>query len=151
MMDMVVSREVGASPERVWEVVTDLRGAADRISAISRVEIVDGGDEFGVGTTWRETRQMFGRETTEVMQVTAVDPGRSYTVASDSRGAHYRSVITVEPRDGHTNLSMTFGGEPQGAISKVMAATVGRLFAGATRRAIQQDLDDIAAAAEAGG
>lgn len=151
MMDMVVSREVGASPERVWEVVTDLRGAADRISAISQIEIVNGSDEFGVGTTWRETRQMFGRETTEVMEVTAVDPGRSYTVESDGRGAHYRSVITVEPHNGHTNLSMTFGGEPQGALGKVMAATVGRLFTGATRKALEQDLADIAAAAEAGG
>jgi hypothetical protein len=34
-------------------------------------------------------------------------------------------------------------------MAKVMGATVGKLFENATRKALAQDLDDIAAAAEA--
>lgn len=43
---------------------------------------------------------------------------------------------------------MTFGAQPQGIVAKVMSATIGRLFMGATRKALRKDLDDIAAAAE---
>ena len=46
---------------------------------------------------------------------------------------------------------MTFGATPKGFFSKLMAATIGRLFSGATRKALQQDLDDIAAAAAEAG
>ena len=81
----------------------------------------------------------------------ALEPGRSYTVEADGRGAHYRSVLTVDPSGPGTLLSMSFGGEPTGMASRIMAATVGRLFEGATRKAFERDLADIAAAAESVG
>ena len=43
---------------------------------------------------------------------------------------------------------MDFGGEPQGLMARFMAATLGRLFAGATRKALRQDLNDIKAFVE---
>ncbi len=128
--------------------ITDLDRSPETISGIRDVERLEGGAGFEVGTKWRETRVMFGREATEVMEVTALDPGRSYTVEADSRGAHYRSTMTVEPAAGGSLVTSTFGGEPAGVVGKVLAATVGRLFQGATRKALQKDLDDIAAAAE---
>jgi hypothetical protein len=47
-----------------------------------------------------------------------------------------------------SELSMEFGAEPTSTVAKVMSATVGKLFENATRKALAQDLDDIAAAAE---
>jgi hypothetical protein len=44
---------------------------------------------------------------------------------------------------------MSFGAEPIGSAAKVMAATIGRLFESATKKAFARDLDDIAAVAEA--
>lgn len=148
MREIMLSKDVAAPPERVWAVITDLDRSPDTISGILKLERLEGGAGFGVGTKWRETRIMFGREATEVMEVTAVDPGRSYVVEADGRGAHYRSTITVEPAEGGSRLSMTFGGEPTGVVGKVLAATVGWLFQGPTRKALQKDLEDIAAAAE---
>jgi hypothetical protein len=56
----------------------------------------------------------------------------------------------VEPDgEGRSVLSMSFGATPTGTVAKVMSATVGRLFANATRKAFEKDLADIAAAAEA--
>jgi carbon monoxide dehydrogenase subunit G len=151
MPGISVSRDVAAPPARVWDIVTDLDRSADVISGIDSVERLDGGGAFGVGTRWRETRTMFGRQATEGMSVTAMEPGRSYTVEADSRGAHYRSTVGVEPRGADaSHLSMTFAGEPSGAVAKVLAATVGRVFDRATRKALARDLDDIAAAAERG-
>lgn len=148
MATLSVQRDVAASPQRVWSIVTDLDGIRDVISAITAVERTDSGTGFGVGTAWKETRVMFGREMTEPMEVTAVDEGRSYTVESTSRGVHYTSIMKVEPRGDGTTLAWEFGAEATSTSAKLMAI-VGKLFEGSTRKALAKDLDDIAAAAEA--
>lgn len=149
MRDVVVSRDVAAPADHVWEVMTDLERAPQVISAIAEVERLDDGDGFGVGTRWRETRDMFGRRATEELEVTVVEPGRSYTVEADGGDGVYCSTTTVAPIDEHSSrLSMTFGYRPGGIVPRVLAATVGRLGEGATRKALRRDLDDIAFAAE---
>lgn len=150
MTDLSVTKDVAAPADRVWELITDLDRSTEVISAISAYERLDDGDDFGVGTRWRETRRMFGKQATEELAVTGIEPGRSYTVEGDGRGAHYTSRMMVEPlADGGSRLTMTFGGEPTGTVAKVFATTVGKLFEGPTKKALQHDLEEIAAAVEA--
>lgn len=146
---MTVTRRIAAPPERVWDVLTDLDRSPEVISAIRSVERIHG-DGFDVGTRWRETRTMLGRETTEEMEVTSLDPGRGYVVEADGNGAHYRTEFVLDGDGGGTEVTMTFGAEPDGTLGRLMAATVGRLFASATRKAVAGDLDDIAHASEHG-
>lgn len=151
-MDVIVTCTATAPPEAVWAVATDIEGTVDVLSGVVAVERLDGGEGFAPGLRWRETRELFGKEASEELEVTAVDPGRSYTVEADSRGTHYRSVFTVEPDDeGGSRLSMTFGAEQQrqGWLGRFAAKAGGKAIERATRKALQQDLDDIATAAEA--
>jgi len=143
-----LSRTIDAPIEKVWSAITDLEKSAEDISGILKIERLDAGSGFDVGTRWRETRKFFGKEATEEMEVTAIEPLRSYTTRADSHKVHYISQLSVEEASGQTLLSMTFDAEPQGAGAIFMAATVGRLFKGATRKALQKDLDDIAKAVE---
>jgi carbon monoxide dehydrogenase subunit G len=150
LMEVHATRHVDAPPEKVWALMTNLDGFAGVIAGIESVERLDDGSGFGVGTTWRETRVMFGRTATEDMWVTKIDPGHSYVVEAASHGAEYRTTQSVEPVDGGgSRLALSFSGRPVSALAKVMAATVGRLFESATRKAFEQDLVDIAAVAEA--
>ncbi len=149
MAEIAVRKNVGASARRVWEVVTDLDLVAEAVAAVEKVERLDDGTGFGVGTKWRETRTMFGRTATEVMEVTHIEPGVSYTVESDGAQAHYMSTVSVESYgDDRSRVMMTFSAEARGFMGKLMAATVGRLFRKATRSALDADLNDIKAAAE---
>jgi carbon monoxide dehydrogenase subunit G len=142
-------KDVDAGADRVWDVMTDMDRWPEVVSGIERVERLDDGDGFGVGTRWRETRIMFRKEATEEMEVTAVDPGRSYVAEAASRGTRYRSTLTVEPVTGRSSrLTMTFDAQPRSTVSKMLGATLGKLFEGATRKALEKDLDDVAAAAE---
>jgi carbon monoxide dehydrogenase subunit G len=150
MRELTVTQDVDAGPESVWAIITDLDAFERTISAIEKVERLDDGTGFGVGTRWRETRTMFGRTATEEMEVTSIDDNRSYVTEANSHGAHYRTVMTVEPvASGKSRLSTTFGAEPHGMVTKVVAATIGRLFERSTRKALEQDLAEIAAAAQA--
>jgi carbon monoxide dehydrogenase subunit G len=149
-MEMHVDREIAASPARVWAIITDLDRYPTILSGVERVERLDERAGFEVGTRWRETRVMFGREATEEMEVAAIDAGRSYTVTADGGGTNYRSVLRVEPMgERHCRLSMSFAAAPSGTAGRLAAATIGRLFQRATRKMLQRDLDDIAAYADA--
>ena len=147
MSSMTLGQDVAATPEEVWRVITDLDRAADVVSSIKEVRRLDGEDGFGVGTRWRETRVMLGREASETMEVTAIHEGRSYTVEAESRGAHYTSVMAVEPHGDGSRLSMTFEARPTTTVARLMAP-FGRLFEGSARKAMARDLRDVAAAAE---
>ncbi|GAA2640274.1 hypothetical protein GCM10010307_40310 [Streptomyces vastus] len=70
---VVVERRIAAGQRRVWEALTDLGGMDRVLSSVSKVEILTDGT-FDVGTRWRETRRMFGRDATEEMWVTASEP-----------------------------------------------------------------------------
>ena len=147
MTETAVTRRIDAAPERVWEVITDLEGSPEVVSAIDAVEIT-AGDGFDVGTVWNETRTMMGKAVTERMEVTSVDAPTSYVVESDSRGTHYVSRFDVVADGDGAVLTMTFRGEPTTTSARMLGAALGWLVASPTRKAIQRDLDDIAAAAE---
>ena len=152
-MEIMVTRRTTAPPEVVWAVATDIEGSVDVLSGVTGIERLDDGEGFGPGLRWRETRELFGREASEELEVTAVDPGRSYTVEAHSGGTHYRSVVTVEPDDGGggSRLAMTFGAEQQqrqGWLGRMAMKAGGKAVERATRKALAQDLDDLAAAAE---
>jgi uncharacterized protein YndB with AHSA1/START domain len=148
MQDVEISRHVAAPVQRVWDVATDLAASPEVVRAIDAVEVLTPGP-FGVGTRWRETRTMMGRSATEEMTVTAVEPQRSYRVEAASRGAHYVSTFAFTPSaDGGTDVTTTFGGRPTSTVARVLGAVAAPLGRRAVTKALQQDLHDIAAAAE---
>lgn len=143
------SVHIDAPPDRVYAIVTDLAGAPDRIGAIESLEVLTD-QPFGVGTRFRETRTMFGRRATEEMEVTAVDPGRSYTTEAESCGCRYTCVVSIEPDGGGATLSMSMRAKPLRLAAKVMCAVMAPLMGGVARKAFARDLQDIKAAAERG-
>jgi uncharacterized protein YndB with AHSA1/START domain len=141
-------RHVDAPPERVFALASNFPHAAEHVSGIARVEMLTEGP-VGVGTRFRETRVMFGREATEEMEVTAFDPPRSYALGCENHGTRYHSEVRVVPcGDGETgcHLELDFEATPLTLPAKVMTflmkPMMKRLLGG-----IGRDLDDIARAA----
>jgi carbon monoxide dehydrogenase subunit G len=149
-VNLKVCRAVNAPASVVWSIMIDVEGSATAISAIQSIEILSDATEFGVGTRWRETRTMFGKQATETMWISEVDAGTSYVAMVESNGAEYTTIMkVVDTGSNSSEVSMDFSAEPTGTMAKLMGATVGKLFESATRKALAQDLDDIAATAEA--
>ncbi|MFA4841232.1 MAG: SRPBCC family protein [Agrococcus sp.] len=147
---LTLERSIAAPPEAVWRVLTDLEAAPEVLSGVARVERLAGAG-YTIGTRWRETRTMMGREETEEMEVVGIDEGRSTMIAAEARGMAYRTEFTLDPTPEGTLLRMRFGGSLQSPswVQRVVARLTARLGTAMTRKMMQQDLDDIATAAEA--
>ena len=146
---LTVNREIIAEPAAVWKVITDLDRAPKVFTGIVAVERVEG-DGFDVGTRWRETRRIAGKEGTEEMWVSAVDEGKSYTVSAKDDGVEYTTLFEVKPSSVGTTVAVTFGAEATGAGlgQRMLMSIFGGIGAKITRNALKQDLDDLAAAIE---
>ncbi|MEV4916048.1 SRPBCC family protein [Streptomyces tirandamycinicus] len=148
---VVVERRIAASVDRVWDALTDVEGSQHVLSGVERVEKLTEG-AFGVGTRWRETRRMFGKEATEEMRVTASEPPRRFVVEADSHGTHYVSEFVLRA-DGPetTTVRMTFSGSTPGGVAGLLAKVLGPIGERAVAKAVAKDLADVAAAVEGQG
>lgn len=145
-MNVQVAREIDAPADDVWAAVTDLDAAPRMISAIDAVERLDDGVAFGVGTTWRETRTMFGRSATERLEVTQLDAPRRYTATAVNGATVATSVIAIAPLGAdRCRLSMSMATTSANLVGRFVSALVGVVFARSMRTALQRDLDDITA------
>ena len=144
---VTVSRTVAAPVETVWAVATDLTAAPETLTGVTRVEVLEG-EIFGVGTLWRETRNMMGREATEEMVVTAATAPSSYTVEADNHGVHVSTFAFAPLGANRTEVTMTFAGTPT-APQNPLVKLMGRFGLRMVRKTLEQDLADLARAAEA--
>jgi carbon monoxide dehydrogenase subunit G len=145
----VVREQINAPPAAVFAAASDFPNAAERIGGIKKMEMLTQGP-VGVGTRFRETRVMFGKEATETMEVVDFQPGRSYTLSASSCGCEYRTVVSVQPAGsgGGSEVTFDFSGQPLTFVAKVMAALMGWMMKGACLKAVRQDLADLKAAVE---
>lgn len=144
-----LSRHVAAAPEQVWRVLSDIPGAAGTLSGVNRVEMLSE-PPYGVGTRWRETRTMFGKQATEEMWVTAADAPHRTVVEAESAGTHYTTTFTVQPSGQGSLLKLEFAGKlvSESRLQVILWKAFGRIGLRAAAKAMRVDLDDIAAAAE---
>lgn len=145
-MEIRLSKVIDAPIERTFEVFADITKAQDRIAGITNIEILSDTTE-GVGTRWRETRVLFGREATEEMEISAYQPNQSYEVVAASHGTEYHTIYTFTEQDDGTLVEMVFTGKPVSLAAKLMSP-LAFLFKGATEKALEDDMNALKAVCE---
>jgi hypothetical protein len=148
-------RTIDAGTAAVWDVLTDLTRAPQRLSGVTSVQIMTPGP-YAVGTRWRETRTFFGRPSTEEMWVRDNHPLRRTVVEAGQGDTTYRTVweliaageVDDEGRSDTTELTVAFTGTVSDSpLNRAAMSVLGPLGLRATRRSLEKDLDDIADAA----
>jgi carbon monoxide dehydrogenase subunit G len=147
-MELEVKTLIQAPPEIVWKTVTDIDNAAKTIAGIESVEVLQRPASGIVGLKWKETRTLFGKTAQETMWITDASEPEFYKTRAESHGSIYVSTIGLKEKDGGTELSMRFSGQPVTLSAKFFLAALGFLFKGATKKALAKDLQDIKAAVE---
>jgi hypothetical protein len=141
-------RAIDAPVPRVFDLATDFAGSDRTISAITRVEMLTEGP-VRIGTRFRETRAMFGREHSEVLEVTDLQTGHSVTLRSDFGGVAFASTFTFEPCEGGTLVTLEVVGKPLTLLAR-LTAPLAELMKSRIAALLEQDLEDLRVAAESG-
>jgi carbon monoxide dehydrogenase subunit G len=147
-MEVQLSKTINAPVEKVFDVFSDITQIENRIKGITKVEILSD-VKSGVGTRWRETRVMFGRQATEEMEISALEANRSYDVVAESRGMKYHTNYTFTPQGDGTHVEMVFSGQPVSIMAKLMTP-LAYLMKGTIRKAMDKDMDELKAVCEDG-
>ena len=90
---------------------------------------------------------MFGRESTETMEVTAFDPPKRYEIGALACGVEFRSEFLFTPVAEGTRVDVTTGGTAKSFFAKLMSPLSG-MMAGAMKKCVEGDLADIKAHVE---
>ena len=77
------------------------------MSGIKQLERLTPG-RFGLGTRWRETREVFGHFDTQEMEVIACERDRTYTLSHDKACVRVEIVFSFEPVPAGTRVTITF-------------------------------------------
>lgn len=127
-------------PDQVFAALTDLDQAPQWMPNLRAIEKLTEGP-FGQGTRFRETRQMFGHDATELYEVSRFDPPRALELMVDARrGSSKRGKYRFSysfTRNATYGTDMTLAGEISdlGLLGTVLAPLLVRPF----KRAIAQD------------
>ena len=144
-----VQRDILAEAVEVWALLTDLDRTPKVFRSVERVERVSG-QGYDVGVTWIEDRRLFGRTETETLTITLADPPRRAVHESQSQGTRYRTEYSLHPLSLGTRLRVEFTADTgaTSATKRMAWAVFGKLGAKATRKALEDDLEDVANAVE---
>lgn len=142
-MQVSVDTKIENKKERVWAAITDIENSPKMISGIIALEVLERPANGFIGFKWKETREMFGKEASETMWITDAVENEYYCTRAESNGSVYTTKLSLAEIDNNTVLTMTFTGEAQTMLAKILAASMGFLIKSSLRKAMRKDLEDI--------
>jgi uncharacterized protein YndB with AHSA1/START domain len=145
-MKLEVATDIAAPPHVVFATMTDLSALPAFVSGIRTIEILTPGP-LQVGTRFRETRVMFGKEAAEEMTFAALEPPHRVVLTAENHGARYVTTHNIEASGGGSRLTFVFEGVPLTFAARLFSV-LAPLFAGSIRKHLAGDLADVKAEAE---
>jgi len=148
-MEVTSTIEINAPRARVFDVFNDYEHLADRIAGITKA-VVHTDAPAHAGTSWTETRKMFGKEASETMTIGEFNPPASHSVLAQSHGTQYVTYFDFEETDTGTRVTMRFTGTPQSFMGKIMGKLMNGMMRKTMLKMLDADMQDLKAFCEGG-
>ena len=143
-MDVSVDIEIATDKSRVWQAIIDIDHCMKMIPSILAVDILSRPESGLVGLKWKETRLMFGKEASETMWITDALENEYYSTRAESHGSIYRTRLSLKEKgESRCILTMTFDGEAQSFLMKVLSVIMSPMMKGSMKKVLLKDLTDI--------
>ncbi len=139
---------INGSRAAIWAAITDIANAAEIISGIEDIEVLEKPANGLVGLKWRETRMLFGKPATADKWITDAVENEFYKTRAEDGGFVFLSTISISESSGGMTLTSCHDSRPQSLGARIMSIPMGLLFKGVAKKALLQDLNDIKAAVE---
>ena len=130
------TREINAPLERVFKTIATIGEFSQAVPGILRVEFLTD-QHYGVGTRFRETRSMNGKQVATELEVTELEENHSIRMVSDAGGTIWDTVFTTEQRGDQVLMNMLMDARPYQIFSKLMTP----IILGMVRKAVEGDMD----------
>ena len=142
-MKIAVDIEIEKPKETIWSAITDIENFSNMISSIIDLKILNRPEDGIVGLKWKETRLMFGKEASEIMWITESVENEYYCTRAESHGSVYITKLSLSETARNTLLTMSFTGEAQALIVKIVSACMGVFIKSSMKKLLCKDLEDI--------
>lgn len=133
---------INGSKSAIWAAITDIENAAEIISGIEKIEIVEKPANGLVGLKWRETRMLFDEPTAVEKWITDAAENEFYKTRAESDGFVFLSTMSISEGSGGITLTSSHDSKPQGIVARLKSTPM-FLFKGVAKKALLQDLNDI--------
>jgi uncharacterized membrane protein len=130
------TRTINAPADVVFRTVADINQYSKAIPHIVKVEFLSE-KKSGIGTRFRETRLMKGKETSTELEVTKYVPNDHIRLVSDTHGTIWDSIFTAKPDNGKTLLTFTMDARAKKIIPKIMIFFIRHMV----QKAVEEDMD----------
>jgi len=141
---------INGTKAAVWAAITDIENAAEIISGIEKIEVLEKPANGLVGLRWRETRMLFGKPATAEKWITDAAENEFYKTRAEDMGFVFLSTMSISEGSGGVTLTSTHDSQPQTVAAKLQSIPMGLLFKGVAKKALLQDLVDLKSAVEKG-
>ncbi|NNF04978.1 MAG: hypothetical protein HKN17_10990 [Rhodothermales bacterium] len=146
MKPVSVSRLIDAPIGLVFQTISDPRNFREAVPHIKNVEFLSD-RHTGVGTRFRETRVMKGREESVELEITEFEENDRVRIVSDAGGSIWDTVFTVAEAPGGVNMHMQMDVRPHTFAARIM----NRFVRGLVVKGVVSDMDAIKAYCESAG
>ena len=145
-MRVRASRVINAKGETVFQTVADIRNLSHALPQIKSYELLTDG-ALGVGTRFREVREMRGREMMTQLEITEFAPNEFVRMIADNPDTVWDSTFAIVQMRESSQLTIVMH-----ARSKTMKAKLrNALIKWMIKWAIEKDLDSIKSYCESTG
>lgn len=119
MSKITITETINAPVELVFKTVADIRNFSKAVPDIVDVEFLTD-KKSGVGTRFKETRMMNGREAVEELEVTEYAENDHIRLVADSHGTVWDSLFTVQESGEQTALTLVMKARAYKFLPKLM-------------------------------
>ena len=143
MSRITIGRTINAPVDKVFDTLANINQFRQAIPHIVKVEFLSD-TKAGVGTRFRETRLMRGKEVSNDLEVVEYVPNEHVRIVADTHGTVWDTVFSVRAKDGLTELTMVMDARPHQLLPKIMTPLIMPMVT----KAIVQDMDSVKAFCE---
>jgi len=143
MSEITVTKSIDAPVEKVFNTVADIRNFSQAVPEVVHVEYLSD-IKTGVGTRFRETRSIKGREAKTELEVTEYVENKKVRIVSDTNGTIWDSVFTVKPVGEFTELKL----EMEARAYKLLPRLMNPVIKGVIKKALINDMEAVKAFCE---
>lgn len=133
-----VERTINAPVEKVFDTVAHIENFAKAVPSIVGTEFLSD-IKSGVGTRFRETRRMRGKDATTELEVTEYIENDRVRIVADAGGTIWDTLFEVSPESGQVKLSVSMDARAYKFLSKL----VNPFIKGFVQKAIESDMDSV--------